>query len=193
MLTSAFYFLAFVTIFFAIMVIASRNPVHSVLYLVLTFFGISANYIFMLDAPFVGIVNIIVYAGAIMVLFLFVIMLMNMNAAGEPMKSNLFKIAGTVSGGALLLIITAVIRQANLVVVNNKMFTSESIGSMKVLGKILYTDYILPFEVASILFLVAMVGAVILGRKESAALTVGNVPHELRPVLQHTETQNSKR
>ena len=176
MLTSAFYFLAFLTIFCAIMVVTSKNPVHSVLYLVLTFFGISANYIFMLDAPFVGIVNIIVYAGAIMVLFLFVIMLMNLNAEGEPVKSNIFKIAGAIAGGALLLIIAAVIKQANLEFVNNKMLTNEKIGSIKVLGRILYTDYILPFEVASILFLVAMVGAVVLGRKEVGAITVGNQP-----------------
>lgn len=176
MLTSAFYFLAFLTIFSAILVVTSKNPVHSVLYLVLTFFGISANYIFMLDAPFVGIVNIIVYAGAIMVLFLFVIMLMNLNAAGEPMKSNLFRIAGAIAGGALLLIIVAVIKQANLEFVNNRLLTNEKIGSIKVLGRILYTDYILPFEVASVLFLVAMVGAVILGRKESGGITVGNKP-----------------
>src|SRR5207344_1013832 len=105
MLTSGFYFLAFVTIFFAIMVVVSKNPVHSVLYLVLTFFGISSNYIFILDAPFVGIVNIIVYAGAIMVLFLYVVMMLNLNAELEPRKSNLFKIGGTIAGGTLLLVI----------------------------------------------------------------------------------------
>ena len=98
MLTSAFYFLAFVTIFFALMVVTSKNPVHSVLFLVLTFFGISANYIFMLDATFVGIVNIIVYAGAIMVLFLYVIMLMNLNADTEPQKNRLIQLAGVISG-----------------------------------------------------------------------------------------------
>lgn len=178
MLTSAFYFIAFLTIFCAIMVVTSKNPVHSVLFLVLTFFGISANYIFMLDAPFVGIVNIIVYAGAIMVLFLFVIMLMNLNAKGEPVKSNLFRIGGAIAGGALLLIIAAVIRQANLESVNNNMLTNEKIGTIRVLGMILFTDYILPFEVASLLFLVAMVGAVILGRKEKAALTIGSELHQ---------------
>jgi len=178
MLTSAFYFLAFITIFCAVMVVVSKNPVHSVLFLVLAFFGISANYIFMLDATFVGIVNIIVYAGAIMVLFLYVIMFLIQNTEAESPKSNLFKIAGAIAGGALLLIVAAVIKQANLEIVNNKMFTNENIGSMKVLGRILYTDYILPFEVASILFLIAMVGAVILGRKEKAALTIGNTIHD---------------
>jgi NADH-quinone oxidoreductase subunit J len=186
MLTSAFYFLAFVTIFCAIMVVGSKNPVHSVLFLVLAFFGISANYIFMLDATFVGIVNIIVYAGAIMVLFLYVIMLMNLNAEIEPVKSNLFKISGAIAGGALLLIITAVIRQANIQFVNNKMFTNEAIGSMKVLGRILYTDYILPFEVASILFLIAMVGAVILGKREKEAIQTSRI------IMQKTEPINSE-
>ena len=144
MLTSAFYFLAFVTIFCAIMVVVSKNPVHSVLFLVLAFFGISANYIFMLDATFVGIVNIIVYAGAIMVLFLYVIMLMNLNAEIEPVKSNLFKISGAIAGGALLLIIAAVIKQVNLEVVNNKMFTNENIpiesGATKVVMLGIFLD-----------------------------------------------------
>ena len=116
-----------------------------------------------------------------MVLFLYVIMLMNLNAEIEPVKSSLFKISGAIAGGAMLLIIAAVIKQANLEVVNNKMFTNESIGSMKVLGRILYSNYILPFEVASILFLIAMVGAVILGKKEKAALTICNELHKNFP------------
>jgi len=186
MLTSAFYFLAFVTIFFAVMVITAKNPIHSVLYLVLTFFGISANYIFILDAPFVGIVNIIVYAGAIMVLFLYVVMMLNLNADIEPKKSNLFKVGGAIAAGMLLLIIVASVKQANLQIVNNKMMTQTPIGSIKVLGTVLYTDYILPFEVASILFLIAMVGAVILGRRDRAELSVGSQP------LNPKTTSNSK-
>src|SRR5580765_5865667 len=114
MLTAAFYFLAFVTIFFAIMVVVSKNPVHSVLYLVLTFFGISTNYIFILDAPFVGIVNIIVYAGAIMVLFLYVIMLMNLNADAEPKRSRLLTVSAWIAGWMLLIVIVAALKEANL-------------------------------------------------------------------------------
>ncbi len=109
-----------------------------------------------------------------MVLFLYVIMLMNLNSETEKIKSRLFLIMAAITGGSLLLIITAVINQANLVTVNDKMFTQGSIGTIKLLGKVLYTDYILPFEVASILFLVAMIGAVVLGRKEEGVLTVGN-------------------
>lgn len=173
MLTSAFYFIAFVTVFFAVMVIAAKNPVHSVLYLVLTFFGISANYIFILDAPFVGIVNIIVYAGAIMVLFLFVIMLMNLNAEAERRKSNLLLLVGAFAGGALLLMVVDAIRKVNWKSISGIEHDAGPIGSIKVLGKVLYTDYILPFEVASVLFLVAIIGAVILAKKEKPQLSGG--------------------
>ena len=172
MLASAFYFLAFVTIFFAIMVVASKNPVHSVLYLVLTFFGISANYIFILDATFVGIVNIIVYAGAIMVLFLYLIMLLNLNAETEPQKSKWLKVAGVIAGGSLLLILIAALKKVSLE--TPALESADPIGTMKSLGKVLYTDYVLPFEIASVLFLVAIIGAVLLGRKEKSDATNTN-------------------
>jgi len=174
MLTSAFYLIAFITIFFAIMVVASRNPIHSVLYLVLTFFCISAMYIFMLDATFVGMVNVIVYAGAIMVLFLYVLMMMNLNSDAEPKKSNLFKICAVISGGMLLLLIVAALQDAHLVNQTGSAVTSEKIGSIKVLGNVLYTQYQLPFEIASVLFLIAMIGSVILGKKDTSSQTIGH-------------------
>ena len=173
MLTSAFYFIAFVTIFFAIMVVVSKNPIHSVLYLVLTFFCISANYIFMLDATFVGMVNVIVYAGAIMVLFLYVLMMMNLNAISEQKRSVLFKISAAVTGGMLLLVLVAALKDANLQIQGNAMEAEQRIGSIKVLGYVLYSKYQLPFEVASILFLVAMIGAVVLGKKDNSSKTIG--------------------
>ena len=82
-----FYFLSALALGSAILVVLSKNPVHSVLWLIVTFFAISGHYILM-NAQFLGIVNLIVYAGAIMVLFLFVIMLMNLNADAEPRKTN---------------------------------------------------------------------------------------------------------
>src|SRR5689334_19287038 len=93
----------------ALGVILSRNPINSVLFLILTFFAISGHYI-LLNAQFLAVVNIIVYAGAIMVLFLFVIMLMNLNADVEPQKNWLVQLAGVVSGGALLLVLLAALR-----------------------------------------------------------------------------------
>ncbi|RZL05638.1 MAG: NADH-quinone oxidoreductase subunit J, partial [Pedobacter sp.] len=85
--TSVFYFVATFSVIFSLMVIFSKNPVHSVLYLILTFFTFTVHYI-LLNAQFLAVVNFIVYMGAIMVLFLFVLMLLNLNKDNEPLKSN---------------------------------------------------------------------------------------------------------
>ena len=92
-----FWILSIIALFSAVMMVASKNPVYSVLWLIVTFFTISGHYI-LLNAQFLAVVNIIVYAGAIMVLFLFVIMLMNLNKDTEPRKSKWMKLAGAVAG-----------------------------------------------------------------------------------------------
>ncbi len=159
-----FWLLSVAALFSALMVISSKNPVHSVLWLIATFFSISGHYI-LLNAQFLAIVNIIVYAGAIMVLFLFVIMLMNLNKETEPQKNRWLKMAGAIAGGCLLLVLVAALRdvdmkdQQALVKVGN-------IGLIKSLGKELFSTYVVPFEISSILFLSAMVGAVVIGKKE---------------------------
>src|ERR1043166_8059171 len=96
-----FWVLTALALFSAIMVLFSKNPVHSVLWLIVVFFAISGHYI-LLNAQFLAIVNLIVYAGAIMVLFLFVIMLMNLNTNTEPQRNSLVKLAGVVAGCLLL-------------------------------------------------------------------------------------------
>jgi NADH-quinone oxidoreductase subunit J len=159
-----FWFLSVLALFSASMMIFSKNPVHSVLWLIMTFFAISGHYI-LLNAQFLAIVNIIVYAGAIMVLFLFVIMLMNLNKTAEPQKNKWLKLAGGVAGGCLLLVMVAALKDVaekkNLVQVNE-----GNIGLIKNLGKELFSTYVVPFEISSILFLSAMVGAVVIGKKE---------------------------
>ena len=157
-----FWVLSVVAIGSALGVILSRNPVNSVLCLILTFFSISGHYILM-NAQFLAIVNIIVYAGAIMVLFLFVIMLMNLNADVEPQKGHLIQLAGVISGGVLFLVIIAAVKGA---VVENMEGKSTDIGLIGNLGKVLFTRYVLPFEISSVLFLSAMIGAVIISKKE---------------------------
>lgn len=146
------------------MVVTSKNPVHSVLWLILTFFAISGHYI-LLNAQFLAIVNIIVYAGAIMVLFLFVIMLMNLGKNTEPQRHRWLRIAGAVAGGCLLLVLVAALKDSE-VRGNSAMVNQGSIGLIKNLGKELFTTYVVPFEISSILFLSAMVGAVVIGKKE---------------------------
>lgn len=151
-------------LFGAMMVITSKNPVHSVLWLILTFFAISGHYI-LLNAQFLAIVNIIVYAGAIMVLFLFVIMLMNLNQTTEPKKNRWVKLVGIIAGGCLLLVLVAALRETEIKLKNAEIVSGD-IGLIKNLGKELFSTYVVPFEISSILFLSAMVGAVLIGKKD---------------------------
>ncbi len=157
-----FYFLSFLAILSALMVVVSKNPVHSVLYLIITFFAIAGHYV-LLNAQFLAAVHIIVYAGAIMVLFLYLIMMLNLNAEVEPHKTVMQKIAATVAGGILMIVLVGALKNVSPAtgdVVNNEA------GLIKNLGHTLFNDFALPFEVSSILFLAAMVGAVMLGKKE---------------------------
>jgi len=157
-----FWFLTIMAIGCALGVILSRNPINSVLFLIATFFAISGHYL-LLNAQFLAIVNIIVYAGAIMVLFLFVIMLMNLNADVEPQKSKLLQFAGMIAGGILFLVILAALRTASMSTIDKE---ATDIGLIANLGKVLFTQYVLPFEISSVLFLSAMIGAVVIGKKE---------------------------
>ncbi len=163
-----FYILGGLTIGTALMVVLSKHPVRSVLYLVLTFFLISANYV-MMNAQFIAIVNIIVYAGAIMVLFLFVLMLLNLNKENEPKHSPLMTIGAAIAGGGLFLVVVAAMRDAILAapMIDTN---SEQVGLVENLGKVLFTKYVLPFEVSSVLFLAAMVGAVLLAKREKQTI-----------------------
>jgi NADH-quinone oxidoreductase subunit J len=147
----------------AILVIFSKNPVYSVLFLIMTFFSIAGHYILM-NAQFLFIVHIIVYAGAIMVLFLFVIMLLNLNKEAEPKQSVIMKVAGVIAGCLLMLTIFGAMKGMSMEASQNT--TTSDIGLVKPLGKVLFNEFILPFEVSSVLFLSAMIGAVMLGKKD---------------------------
>ena len=160
--TLLFILLSVMAVGSALMMLLSKNPVKSILWLIVVFFAISGHYI-LLNAQFLAIVNIIVYAGAIMVLFLFVVMLMNLNTDSEPPKNYRLQLIGIISGGSLLLILLSSLMktdQQQLVL----MKVGEA-GLIRNLGNVLFTNYVLPFEIASILFLSAMIGAVIIGKK----------------------------
>lgn len=168
-----FWVLSLLTLGFAIGVILSRSPINSVLFLILTFFTISGHYLTM-NAQFLAIVNIIVYAGAIMVLFLFVIMLMNLNSDTEPQKNYLVQFAGVIAGGSLLLVLVAALKTSSTQLENQQINLSQSteLGLIKNLGHALFTDYVFPFEIASVLFLSAMIGAVVLGKRDQDFKTI---------------------
>jgi NADH-quinone oxidoreductase subunit J len=164
-ISNIWYFLSGLTLLSALMVVLAKNPIHSVLYLVFTFFCISGHYV-LLNAQFLMAVNIIVYAGAIMVLFLFVIMMFDLRKNQPESKSNLTKLAGSLVAGSLLVLLIALVRQNNMVPPRSEGFVSQT-GMVETLGKVLYSEYLLPFELVSILFFVAMVGAVLLGKREA--------------------------
>ena len=146
----------------ALMVVFSKNPIHSILYLILTFFAIAGEYV-LLNAQFLAIVNIIVYAGAIMVLFLFVVMLLNLNTETEPHKSMLRKLIAVVAAGLLMVVLVGALKGADTMTIQP---FSHTTGLIENLGKVLFNDFLLPFEVSAVLFLAAMVGAVMLGKKD---------------------------
>lgn len=160
-----FWLLSALALFSALMVLVSKNPVHSVLWLIVVFFSISGHYI-LLNAQFLAIVNLIVYAGAIMVLFLFVIMLMNLNSNTEPQRNTWIKLAGIIAGGLLLFVLVEAIINAQEINNSKATMSEGDIGLIQNLGKVLFTQYVVPFEISSVLFLSAMVGAVVLGKKE---------------------------
>ncbi|GAA4303350.1 NADH-quinone oxidoreductase subunit J [Compostibacter hankyongensis] len=157
-----FWVLTVIALCSAISVVAAKNPVYSVLSLIVTFFAIAGHYV-LLNAQFLAVVHIIVYAGAIMVLFLFVIMLMNLNAEIEPQKRSLVKFAGAISGGLLLVVLVAALKQSASTAV---LQGHSDIGLIQNLGRSLFSDFVVPFEVSSILFLSAMIGAIVIGKKQ---------------------------
>jgi NADH-quinone oxidoreductase subunit J len=158
-----FLTLAAISVLTALLMVFAKNPVHSVLYLILTFFLIAGQYV-VLNAQFLAIVHLIVYAGAIMVLFLFVLMLLNLNADTEPQKSTMWKISAAVASGMLLLTLTAALRGS--IQVDVPAASNPQVGLVENLGKELFTRFVVPFEISGILFLAAMVGAVLVGKRD---------------------------
>jgi len=162
----AFWFLSFLAVFSALYMIISKNPVYSVLSLILTFFSIAGHY-FLLNAQFLAAVHIIVYAGEIMVLFLYVIMMLNMNKLEGEKKSMWIQGLSVVAGCLLGFVLLAVVKRTDELTVIAQA-NAQDVGLVENLGKTLYRDFLLPFELASVLFLAAMVGAVYLSKKEIA-------------------------
>jgi NADH-quinone oxidoreductase subunit J len=171
-----FYIFATVAVVTSLLVIAQRNPIYSVLLLIASFGALSALYV-LLDAPFVAVIQIIVYAGAIMVLFLFVVMLLN--APREDTDEDLVASAATVrrrtiSGVQRFGAVMAVAFGIELLWALTKhggesgVFPGGSVSSVSEIGRLLFTDYAFPFEVTSVLILIAMVGAVVLARREGS-------------------------
>ena len=159
-----FCVLSAVTIATAFLTIYSRNPIHSALYLVISFFSIAGHYL-LLNSQFLAIMHIIVYSGAIMILFLFTIMLMNLNKENEVHKPRITRLCAIVSFCLISLVLIAIFINSKPIV-GEYISTGADYQSIKVLGLVLLNEYMVPFEFASILLLVAMIGSVLLSKKE---------------------------
>jgi NADH-quinone oxidoreductase subunit J len=156
-----FYILAGLLVISSLMVVWQRNVVHSAMALVAALF-LTAILFLALHAPMVGILQILVYAGAIMVLFLFVIMFLNPTAL-EPRRGVWWAFA---SLAALLLAGSLVSLMIDGDIVADPVAATELFGSPETLAKTLFTDFVLPFEIASVVLLVAIIGAVVLAKRE---------------------------
>jgi NADH-quinone oxidoreductase subunit J len=159
-----FYIFAFLTLVFGFLVIAnpfSRSPVTSAMFLVLTIVSLAGLFV-LLQAFFLAAVQVLVYAGAVMILFLFVIMLLDLRAEERRKIKALGLVGGLVSVGAILGIFLSSLLKAPLGAAESPTLAGGTVE----LGKLLFTQYLLPFEIVSVILLVAMVGVVLLSKKE---------------------------
>jgi len=161
-----FYAFGAVAVVTSLLVIAQRNPIHSVLLLIASFGALSGLYV-LLDAPFAAVIQIIVYAGAIMVLFLFVVMLLNVPTETPPVRRRTLLGAGPRRFGAVLSL--ALIVELAWALQQAPMPNEWAGGTTSVydIGLRLFTQYAFAFEATSVLILVAMVGAIVLARRET--------------------------
>ena len=160
-----FYVFAVATLVFGALVVAnpfSRNPVTSAMFLVLTIISMAGLFV-LLHAFFLAAVQVLVYAGAVMVLFLFVIMLLDLKEEERRKIKLTGLVAGLVSVGAIVVIFISSLRQTQP---GKDLPAPTAVGDTAALGKMLFTNYLLPFEIVSILLLVAMVGVILLSKKD---------------------------
>ena len=159
-----FYFLSAITLATAFLTIYSKNPIHSAIYLIICFFSIGGHYL-LFNAQFLAIVHIIVYAGAIMVLMLFTIMLMNLNKEDEVHKPRITRLGAIVVFVVMSIVLVTIFINSKTIV-GEYDTSGEDFQSIKKLGNVLLNEYMVPFEYASVLLLVAMIGTVLLSKKE---------------------------
>jgi NADH-quinone oxidoreductase subunit J len=162
----AFYMFAGILTLSALMVITARNPVHSVLFLILAFFN-GAGLFVLLGAEFLAMILIIVYVGSVAVLFLFVVMMMDVDSASLRKGSMRYIPLGLILGGVLLFEFVTIYtywRSATGIKTNIAVnqSTIEEVSNTKAIGMVLYTDYVFAFQMAGLILLVAMIGSIVL-------------------------------
>jgi NADH-quinone oxidoreductase subunit J len=179
--TLVFYLFALVVIFSAIMVIASKNSVHSVLFLILAFFNAAGLFV-LIGAEYIAMTLVIVYVGAVAVLFLFVVMMLNVNF--EEMREGFQKylglglmVAGILLAELVLVIYWSLEKPTQSVGAEHA--TQASVSNTQNIGNLLYTDYVYPFQMAGIILLVAMIGAIVLTLRTRPGVRKQKISHQL--------------
>jgi NADH-quinone oxidoreductase subunit J len=165
----AFYTLAALILGFGVLVVTTKNTVHSVLFLVVNFLFVAALYV-LLNAPFLAVIQVLVYAGGIVVLYLFVVMLVNLKRPPEAHSDphRMTRVGMGLAAGVLIEVVAIgiynyVAPAAPIVAPSSAIPVS---GNTEQVGWLLYTSYLIPFEIASMLLLVAMIGAIVLAKRE---------------------------
>ncbi|WP_372474251.1 NADH-quinone oxidoreductase subunit J [Capnocytophaga sp. ARDL2] len=167
MIETLFYLLSTITLGSALMTILSKNPIHSAIWLVVSFFSIAGHYA-LFNSQFLAMVHIIVYSGAIMILMLFTIMLMNLNMSKELSKPLTTKLIATACFGLVGLALVSILAKS-VPAVETASVVAEDFQSIKVLGKVLLNEFVVPFETTAVLLLMAMIGAVLISKKNNTA------------------------
>jgi NADH-quinone oxidoreductase subunit J len=165
-----FYTLAVLVLGFGILVVTTRETVHSIIFLIANFLAVAALYV-LLRAEFLAVIQVLVYAGGIVVLYLFVVMLVNLKREPEAhVAPQRYGRMGLILAGAVLVELAAILVYSGARTLTTEPGTAAAEttlrGNTEQLGWMLYTDYLIPFEVASMLLLVAMVGAIVLAKRE---------------------------
>ena len=184
----SFYIFSAVTLLSSLMVISSRNPVHSVLFLILAFFNAAGLFV-ILHAEFLAMILIIVYVGAVAVLFLFVVMMLDFRVSLE--KSNILQympigiFVGMVFISELIIVlINTNLELKNIQILTNPLSNFENLTNTEAIGSILYTDYILYFQVSGIILLVAMVGSIVLTLRDREGVKRQSILQQLERTSQ---------
>lgn len=179
----AFYLFALITLLSAVMVITARNPVHSVLFLILAFFNAAGLFV-LLGAEFIAMILVIVYVGAVAVLFLFVVMMLDINFADLRKGAMQYVPVGIITGGILLFELISVFIAWSFAKASPDNLASPTpepseITNTEALGQILYTDYVFAFQMSGLILLVAMIGAIVLTHRRRPGVRKQNVADQV--------------
>ena len=181
--TLVFYIFSVMTVFAAGMVVCSKNPVHSVLFLILAFFYAAGLFV-LLGAEYIAMTLVIVYVGAVAVLFLFVVMMLNINFS--EMRDGFLKylpiggaVAAAIFAELIFVFYNALGASEKIAVVAQKIPDADKISNTKAVGSVLYTYYAYPFQMAGIILLIAMIGAIVLTKRDRVGVRRQNIGKQL--------------